>query len=147
MKELSVRSSIVMAVLVLWGLFSFLSPASAHRASSAKEREAVETKTVERKGTVDSVAEDSMVINDSDISLDGSVKLYDQYGNSAKADMFAQGDEVTVAFAEDEEAGTEAIVFIKLAKKSSGSGNNASSEQPDTESSQELKKVDGVWTN
>jgi hypothetical protein len=139
---LSGRSLVLVAVIFFGAL---LIPF--HIVSAADEGQSAEKNTVERTGTVDSVHKDSLVIDDSAVLLDGTVQLYDQYGNSADQSLFEEGDQVAVVFAEDEQAGKWWIVSIKLAKKGDGKKEGTSSEQEQTKQPKEIKKVDGVWTN
>lgn len=139
---LSGRSLVLVAVIFSGALLIPL-----HTVRAADEGEPAEKNTVERTGTVDSVYKDSLVIDDSSVLLDGTVQLYDQYGNSADQSLFEEGDQVAVVFAEDEQAGKRWIVSVKLAKKGSGKKEDISSEQEQTKQPKGIKKINGVWTN
>jgi hypothetical protein len=117
--------------------------------ASAQDEEEVADKNVleQRLGTVDRVGEESLVIDDSTVFLNGSVKLYDQYGNNANKGHFQEGDLVTLALAEDEKAGKKWVVSVTLVQKGGGKKQTASSGQEESKQPQVIQEVNGVWTN
>jgi hypothetical protein len=141
---LSGRGLVLVAVI-----FSGILLIPFHIVLAADEGQFAEIHTIESTGTVNAVHKDSLVIDDSAVLLDGTVQLYDQYGNSANQSLFEEGDQVFVASAEDEQAGKWWIVSIKLAKKGSGKKEDTSSGQEQTRQSEGkgIQKIDGVWTN
>jgi hypothetical protein len=136
------KTAAVIPTLLLFGAVLVVLPGT----STAEEtREEIKAATSQERGIVDSVQEDALIISDSLVSLDSSVLLYDRYGNRTNPATFKTGDEVLVTSVEDEAAGEQRIVSISLTKNTRQ--NRPSSAPPEKKPNQEIRKVNGVWTN
>ncbi len=127
--------------LIFFGAVLAIGPANAAAKKAKTEmKESAETKKNEQAGIVDSIMEDGFVINDSVVQLTKSILFYDQDGKTAKKEIFKVGDEVLVTSVEDE-SGEQRIVSITRTKQ------KESSAQQKARAPQDIKKVNGVWTN
>ncbi len=137
------RPAAVLSALVLFGIVTVMLPG--YGIAEEPEPEVVKAEETEELATVDSVQDNAFVLSDSVVPLNSSVLLYDRYGNRTEQSSFKVGDQVIVTSVEDDAAGEQRIVSIRL-KKSTGK-NSTSSERPATKPNHVIKKVDGVWTN
>jgi len=133
----------ILSVGVFWGIIMVMLPG--YGVADEEETESVKVEETEELGTVDSVQDNIFVISDSVVLLNRSIALYDRYGNRTGQSAFKVGNQVIVTSVEDEEAGEQRIVSIRLTK---GTGQNTrSSDQSTATQDQVIRKVDGVWTN
>ena len=139
------KQNIILVIGIVFGMMLF----PHYMIEAATEERNTEKNSIETLGTIDSVHEDNVVIDDSAVFLNRDVHFYDENGKGMSQSQLQQGDQVAVTFIEDESAGTQRVASIQLVKKGSEMNGDVSSpsEQGEATAPQVLKKVNGVWPN